>query len=134
MKINLGAFMTVLVPGFCVVPVMSEHHRSGCCTRTFSVSGHPLLCDKVSLIITGCVITAFTAPLTRFMSLIKTHSWVFLTCIGKARSFEGFFFSAEVKKTTQKKRLGDNVEAYWHKTLWLTSESLCRFAGLVVEQ
>lgn len=30
--------------------------------------------------------------------------------------------------------LVDNGEAYWHKTLWLTSESLCRFAGLVVEQ
>lgn len=30
--------------------------------------------------------------------------------------------------------LVDNGEVYWHKTLWLTSESLCRFAGLAVEQ
>lgn len=30
--------------------------------------------------------------------------------------------------------LVDNGERYWHKTLRLTSESLCRFAGLAVEQ
>lgn len=65
------------------------------------------------------------------MSVIKTPSWVFFNIPMEIEEFCTFFINFE---NDMWRLLVDNGEVYWHKTLWLTSESLCRFAGLAVEQ
>lgn len=119
---------------FSGVPVLSEHNRNGCRTRAFSVSGHPLLCEKMSLIITGCVRAAFTAPLTGFRERDLNSQLGIFNIHLESKGFGVCFLIPTEENSDMWLLLGDNGEVYWHKTLWLTSESLCRFAGLVVEQ